>query len=55
MSGPVGHLIFALIGAILAGLIGMFFAPGLFWGLLIGGAMTGGAISVARVVLGGDE
>jgi hypothetical protein len=55
MKSVRAHLIFALIGAILAGIIGVLFAPDLFWGLLIGGALTGGAISVARAVLGSDE
>ena len=55
MKSARAHLIFAMTGAVLAGIAGLLFVPGLFWGLLIGGALTGGAISVARAVLGSDE
>lgn len=55
MNTVARHLIAALLGALLAGIVGVFVAPGLFWGLLIGGAMTGGAISVARVLIGADD
>ena len=49
------HLIAALIGAVLAGIVGVLFAPDLFWGLLVGGALTGGAISVARSLIGKEQ
>ena len=55
MTSVRSHLLGALIGAVVAGAFGLLFAPQLAWGLLSGGAMIGGAISVARVVLGGDE
>ena len=55
MSTVRRHLTAALIGAVLAGIGSVLFAPNLFWGLLVGGAMTGGAISVARVLIGKDE
>lgn len=55
MSTVPKHLIAALLGAVLAGIVGVLSVPNLFWGLLIGGAMTGGAISVARELLGGHD
>ena len=55
MSGGVrAHLIAALLGAVIAGVVGVLFAPALLWGLAIGGAMIGGAVSVARVMFGSD-
>lgn len=46
------HLIAVLLGAVLSSIIAVLFAPELFFGLFIGGALTGGAVSVAGVVFG---
>ena len=55
MSGAAGHILWTLAGALMGGLIAAVFAPGLFWGALLGGAMTFGAIRVGYVLMTADD
>lgn len=55
MNGAVGHMLWALGGALLGGVFAWLVAPGLFWAALIGGAMTAAAIRVGYVLMGADD
>jgi len=39
------------VGAVLAGGAALLLAPSLFWAAMVGGAMTGGAVYVARAIM----
>ena len=55
MGQAVGYIAFAALGALLGGLLGWLFAPGIFWAALIGGAMTLSAVRVGFVLLTVDD
>ncbi len=45
----------ALFGALVGGVLAFAIASSLFWGGMIGGALTGGALGVVFVMLAGGE
>ena len=55
MSGAAGHILWTAIGALLGGLVGWLFVPGLFWAVLLGGAMSFAAIRVGYVLLSAND
>lgn len=54
-SRTSANLTAVAVGAVLGGIAGWVFAPGYFWGLLVGGALGAGALRTGIVLFASDE
>ena len=55
MQGAVGHILWALSGAMLGGFAAWAMLPQVFWAALIGGALSFGAMRVGYILLTADD
>ena len=55
MSGGLGHMIWAAVGAVVGGGIAMAVVPSLFWACLICGALMAGALRVGFVLMSSES
>jgi hypothetical protein len=55
VNGTAGHILWALAGALVGGLIGLVLVPAFFWAALLAGAMLGAAVRVGYVILTAED